>query len=1640
MGGALMPQAIASALVTYGGFTATAATVAGYAIVIAGTLAYSDYSRRRANQKARAAANASAKDRELMIRSAIAPRRTIYGRDRVSGPLFYVETTGDKQQYLHLCIALAGHECDAIETVYFNEDPLPDPDVDGYITTGDYVRPGRTIATSFDGTTDGSGNLTLPRGASEILAAYTEVGVGEAASQTHYTGYSHTADSDTITGLPASQALTIQYTYQGADSPLVRIKKHLGTTTQTDDADLVAESDGIWTTDHRARGVTYLYVRLEWDQEVFGSIGLPNISAVVRGKKVYDPRTTTTAWSNNAALCVADWLQSAEGMSATSAEVPDAEVTVAANICDEDIDLELGGATTQKRYTCDNSFTADQAPRDVLGELVACMAGRAVWTEGRWLVRAGAHRTPVLTITADMLAGPLQITPRASRSELFNAVRTTYRDPDAGYAEVQAALVENASYEASDGGVQIVRQIDIPTLSDTYRAQRLAKIELERARQALTVRLTCNLKAYDLAPTDTVQLTLETYGFSAKVFEVIERSLTPDGLLQYTLRETASGVWDWNYGEATVGDLAPNTALPTPFGLPGVLANFTATEQAVMLGDGTIVTQALLEWDQSTAPFVVLGGKIEVQTARTGSPYGSMTLPGDSTSTIVGPLQVGIAYIARVRAIGASGRAGDWAYTTMVAQGITAPPANVANLDWEIKPGQVVVTWDACPDADYAATELRVGGTGWDDATFLFRGAATEYHHPRPANGSYVVRAKHVDTSGVYSATAASTTVTVDDSIDAGTGGALVLTTDRFPFFSFADGTTHTAQAPGATDIVITARLVNLAGSPTITAEAFDSGSASLGAVTLTGSGLSRTLTAAAFVAPGSSGSVRTVVITATLAGSSDTLTVFRQDSTTTAPRIYLSNPSHTVATDENGDGGDYSGATTDVQVYAGLTDDTAAWSFAITPDTGVTSAINGGAGPVTGTASVTVAVSAMTVPDGAVLITASKSGETDLTASFYVTKNEGTTGYRVYWDPRSEIVLPVGADGLVSSYADAFSSLVIERDNGQSDVALWTYSKADTNVVSELGGAYGNQVQVTGVLALGTLGTTVSTDVAASLPAGWSNIGGILPIDGGWVAIGQVPVSTSKVQLLDDYDGATTVDVGASAVWTLGSAGNGIVLLVAVAGASSAVRRSDDGGQTWTAQSRVSTAQAYAAQLLGDRHVITEIGTGARSTVDGITYTGLTLPAASARIYGGAQRWLLGSSAGTWFHSINNGGTWAACTGLPAALSSYGAVLFKGRYVLIPISGVASSTFYYADPVSTTNALAFAVGTLATPLAASGAAFFGVLNGVLYLMGTDGVLQYTTDGVRWRVGAVGAPTASNSRYWHHSTDLQLDYLPIVSTGGPQVYRKLPLLATSEDEGFVTVTASKPGESDIVRALPVRRQAVQQAGFAFSANPYGWVFPATSDGVVTDYSGATITAYAERNGVDDTANWSWSYTTTNLTPASGSTNSITITAMSSGADTGTVTFTASRAGYASITGTLVISKAKGSESSGPRLGAAFSVLDAVNTLIGVRFNTDGSVDVKRGSGGSYTRLTQWAGAVVSGVGSSYWLYVAPRSGTHALSTGTTDSWLALSSARTYEIDDATSGTHTFEADVYIGDSSAGANAVAGYFSMRLLVP
>jgi hypothetical protein len=116
---------------------------------------------------------------------------------------------------------------------------------------------------------------------------------------------------------------------------------HLGGDDQAADQSLVARAAnaGIWNQNCKLSGVAYTAFTLGWHPDRYPN-GRPTITVDIEGRKLYDPRTGLTAYSRNPALAIRDYLTNVRyGRGIPSSMIDDAAIIVAANYCDELVNL-----------------------------------------------------------------------------------------------------------------------------------------------------------------------------------------------------------------------------------------------------------------------------------------------------------------------------------------------------------------------------------------------------------------------------------------------------------------------------------------------------------------------------------------------------------------------------------------------------------------------------------------------------------------------------------------------------------------------------------------------------------------------------------------------------------------------------------------------------------------------------------------------------------------------------------------------------------------------------------------------------------------------------------------------------------------------------------------------------------------------------------------------------------------------------------------------------------------------------------------------------------------------------------------------------------------------------------------------------
>lgn len=550
---------------------------------------------------------------------AVSEHRLIYGEARVSGPVIF-PATSEENKYFHIVILLANHEVEEIGEILVDDESIPPDAIDGsgFVTTGQYANK-------------------------------------------------------------------------------IRIKKHLGGSGQVADSTLVAEVPE-WTSNHIGNECAYIYVRMEWDRDVFPS-NIPNVSAWVKGKKILDPRDSTTKWTPNLALIARDYLiDTKHGLKTETSAIDLDQLETSANICEEFVScvnevvnvtaidtstniLTLAGSTLtlqtgdkvqlssgtigglspttdyyvivyQRKTTPRIKLTSSIAncfagtaiditsgttgqltkiaePRYLGGgvlltsaergnnlrEIYTSMAGQCVFAGGVWRILAGAYQTPTISFGLDDIIGSIEVDPWVTKADVFNRVQGIYTSPKNDGNPSDYPFIENSTYQTDDGEI-IKTDLDQPFTQRALQAQRIAKIYMERMRQEIVFRARFDIVAMKVQVGDNFYLTIDRYGWTNKVFEVIDWTLGIEGdgtpYIEMSCRENASAAYDWNSGEETTVDPAPNTSLPNPFSV-GVVVGFSLDSIPVYTQAEDRIFNVLATWDPPENYFVLSGGRFEVQ-------------------------------------------------------------------------------------------------------------------------------------------------------------------------------------------------------------------------------------------------------------------------------------------------------------------------------------------------------------------------------------------------------------------------------------------------------------------------------------------------------------------------------------------------------------------------------------------------------------------------------------------------------------------------------------------------------------------------------------------------------------------------------------------------------------------------------------------------------------------------------------------------------------------------------------------------------------------------------------------------------------------------------------------------------------------
>lgn len=481
--------------------------------------------------------------------------------------------------------------------------------------------------------------------------------------------------------------------------------------------------------------------------------GFPNITATIKGRKIYDPRNTTTTWSNNPALCLADFITNTTyGMDKT---VNYDSVGIVANDCD----VLAGGIEKLRQLDlCIDTVQSVNSWLDTLRTYAGC-----------WVVPDGnnfklvSDKPGVPIASFSHTAGNIQDIGSLKKRGVQNTptvMMLTYRDisskPDRdGLAVVRAAGVENGTVRRRESS------ISLPGITRYSQAVREAT---ERLNKLLLNDLTFTLSVFDeglaLEVGDIITVS-HPIGITDKPMRILgisgESGRYTLDLIEYDYSVYASFVTD----APTYAD----TSLDNPITPPAV-TSVSMVEEVFQQQNGTYSSRWRVTWVDDNEYSYTDYYRAELWGE------GKLIYRSDVTQDFEWPtpaIQEGINYTAKVANVSTLGILSDYTTTSKVALGKQSAPGNVTSMSAFEAGGRVYITWLPAIDIDIWKYEIRyspVGGT-WETAIPLDRVDALRLQIDQLPVGTWALYVKCVDSVGNYSVKAASANVTVSSDASA---------------------------------------------------------------------------------------------------------------------------------------------------------------------------------------------------------------------------------------------------------------------------------------------------------------------------------------------------------------------------------------------------------------------------------------------------------------------------------------------------------------------------------------------------------------------------------------------------------------------------------------------------------------------------------------------------------------------------------------------------------------------------------------------------------------------------------------------------------------------------------------------------------
>ena len=478
-------------------------------------------------------------------------------------------------------------------------------------------------------------------------------------------------------------------------------------------ADLVREAQAAFDLAAQETGGRFLPEK--FFQKVYESGSWPQPRAVLHASKVRnvnDPAQTsdpaTWAWSDNAALCIRDFLTLPTGSMQVPEElIDDDSFRAMADLCAEPIVNRYGN--TYPRYFLAGTYDLTDEPADVLqGMLDACDGRLFLTSDGKIGIAGGRYVPPDVTIGqgAVISIGSLEV--GSGKRATFNRLKTSFVSWVHDYQQIEGEPWDDIDGQAEAGEI-LEQDFSRPWVSLHNQLRRLAKIHTAKQNPRFRIAgLVTGRSGLPALYEDVIRLDLPRYGINA-VFRVERAVASGDGsTCTFDLASIDTTAWDFN-AATEEGETPPlPNAEASPEEIPAPENLTVLVERRAVSGAVSAVFARLIAAEPDRADLSLIG-----RYRRVGdSAWLDMAAEGDNRASLISSVLADLENYEIEGATATYGRARQSAWVAASGSPVTATadpvaPSTPTGLTSSVSAGIVggVTTGLACASAIMAVEE-----------------------------------------------------------------------------------------------------------------------------------------------------------------------------------------------------------------------------------------------------------------------------------------------------------------------------------------------------------------------------------------------------------------------------------------------------------------------------------------------------------------------------------------------------------------------------------------------------------------------------------------------------------------------------------------------------------------------------------------------------------------------------------------------------------------------------------------------------------------------------------------------------------------------------------------------------------------------